>query len=210
MKNGGKKIRILLADDHLVVRMGLSAILSFEKDMTVVAEAADGLDAVRLAAETKPDVVVMDLMMPQLDGAEATARILAADPTVGVVVLTSYGGSIHVKRALDAGAKSALLKSTARTVLVDAIRRTAAGESVVCPEISNTLKSDADGGNLSDRKLEILRYVAKGLSNREIAEILKISPNGIKNHLKIVFARIGVATRSEAVAFAVAHNMVDP
>ncbi len=210
MKNEGKTIRILLADDHLVVRMGLAAILSFEADMTVVAEAENGLEAVRLAAETKPDIVVMDLMMPQLDGAAATARILADDPTVGIVVLTSYGGSVHVKRALDAGAKSALLKSTARTVLIDAIRRTAAGESVVSLEISNTLAGDADRINLSDRKLEILRYVAKGLSNREIAEILHISPNGIKNHLKIVFSRIGVATRSEAVAFAVAHNMVEP
>ena len=208
MKNTDRKIRVLLADDHLVVRMGLAAIISLEKDMTVIAEAENGLEAVRLAAEKKPDVVVMDLMMPKLDGAKATAEILAANPGAKVVVLTTFGGSVDVKRALDAGARSALVKATSQTELIAAIRRTAAGESVICSEIGNTLKADADSLDLSDRQLEILVYVAKGLNNREIARLLVVGPDCIKAHLKAIFARLDVASRSEAAAVAVKRKLI--
>lgn len=208
MKNSDKKIKVLLADDHLVVRMGIAAIISLEKDMTVVAEAENGLDAVRLAAEKKPDVVVMDLMMPKLDGAQATAQILAENPDAKIIILTTFGGSIDVKHALDAGAKSALVKASSQTELMDAIRRTAAGESVICSEISNTLEADADSIELSDRQLEILSYVAKGLNNREIAEIMHVGRDCIKAHLKTAFTKLGVSSRSEAAALAVNRNMV--
>lgn len=208
MKSTDKKIKVLLADDHLVVRMGLAAIISLEKDMTVVAEAEDGLAAVRLAAEKRPDVIVMDLMMPKLDGANATAEILKANPDAKVVILTTFGGSVDVKRALDAGASSALVKATSQTDLIDAIRRTAAGEAVICSEIANTLEEDADSVALSERQLEILGYVAKGLNNREIAELLHVSRDSIKAHLKIIFVKLGVTSRSEATAFAVNRNMV--
>lgn len=208
MKETDKKIKVLLADDHLVVRMGLAAIISLEKDMSVVAEADNGIDAVRLAAEKNPDVIVLDLMMPKLDGAGATAQIVAADPEAKVLVLTTFGGSIDVKHALDAGAKSALVKATSQNDLIAAIRRTAHGESVICSEIANTIESDADSVELSDRQLEILGYVAKGLSNREIAETMNVGRDCIKAHLKTVFAKLGVASRSEAAAFAVTRNMV--
>lgn len=208
MKKSETKISVLLCDDHLVVRMGIAAIISLEKDMTVVAEAENGLDAVRLAAEKKPDVIVMDLMMPKLDGAQATAQIRAANPDARIIILTTFGGSIDVKRALDAGAQSALVKATSQTELMDAIRRTAAGESVICSEIGNTLEVDADSVDLSERQLEILGYVAKGLNNREIAETMHVSRDCIKAHLKTIFAKLGVASRSEAAALSVNRNMV--
>ena len=208
MKNTDRKIRVLLADDHLVVRMGLAAIISLEKDMTVVAEAENGLEAVRLAAEKKPDVVVMDLMMPKLDGARATAEILAANPEAKVIVLTTFGGSIDVKHALDAGARSALVKATSQTELIAAIRRTAVGESVICSEIGNTLEADADSLDLSGRQLEILTYVAKGLNNSEIATAMHVSRDCIKAHLKTAFAKLGVSSRSEAAALAVTRNLI--
>lgn len=208
MKKQDKKIKVLLADDHLVVRMGISAIISLEKDMTVVAEAENGLDAVRLAAEKKPDVVVMDLMMPKLDGAKATAEIIAANPATKVIILTTFGGSIDVKRALDDGASSALVKATSQRDLIAAIRMTAAGESIICSEISNTLEADADSVDLSERQFEILSYVAKGLNNREIAEVMHVGRDCIKAHLKTIFAKLGVASRSEAAALAVNRSMV--
>ena len=208
MKNNDKKIRILLADDHLVVRMGLAALISLEKDMSVVAEASDGVEAVRLAAETHPDVIVMDLMMPKLDGAKATAEIIAANPDTKILLLTTFGGSIDVKHAIQAGAKSALVKATSQSDLLDAIRRTAAGESVICSEIGNTLEADAEVRDLSERQLEILGYIAKGLSNREIAEVMHVSLDCIKAHLKTAFAKLGVASRSEAAALAVTRGMI--
>ena len=208
MKDTDKKIKVLLADDHLVVRMGLAAIISLEKDMSVVAEADNGLDAVRLASEKKPDVIVMDLMMPKLDGAGATAEILAGNPEASIIILTTFGGSIDVKHAIDAGARSALVKATSQRDLIDAIRRTAHGESVICSEIANTLEADADSVELSDRQLKILGYVAKGLNNREIAETMNVGRDCIKAQLKTIFAKLGVASRSEAAAFAVNRNMV--
>ena len=208
MKSSDKKIKVLLCDDHLVVRMGIAAIISLEKDMTVIAEAENGLDAVRLAAEKKPDVIVMDLMMPKLDGAKATAQIITANADARIIILTTFGGSVDVKRALDAGAKSALVKATSQADLMDAIRRTAAGESVICSEISNTIEADADTASLSDRQLEILAYVAKGLNNREIAEMVNVGRDCIKAHLKTIFAKLGVASRSEATAFAVNRGLV--
>ena len=208
MKNPDRKIKVMLADDHLVVRMGLAAIISLEKDMSVVAEADNGLDAVRMAAEKKPDVIVMDLMMPKLDGAKATAEIIAANPDTKILLLTTFGGSIDVKHAIQAGAKSALVKATSQSDLLDAIRRTAAGESVICSEIGNTLEADAEVRDLSERQLEILGYIAKGLSNREIAEVMHVSLDCIKAHLKTAFAKLGVASRSEAAALAVTRGMI--
>ena len=208
MKKPDRKIKVLLADDHLVVRMGISAIISLEKDMTVVAEAENGIDAVRLAAEKKPDVVVMDLMMPKLDGAKATAEILAANPDVKIIILTTFGGSIDVRRAIEAGARSALVKATSQKDLIEAIRRTADGESVICSEISNTIEEDADSGRLSERQLEILALVAKGLNNREIAEVMHVGRDCVKAHLKTIFAILGAASRSEAVALAVNRSMI--
>ena len=203
----GEKIRVLLADDHLVVRMGLAAIISFEKDLKLVGEASDGEEAVRKAAELRPDVIVMDLMMPLLDGASATARIRAANPESKVLVLTTFGGSEEMKRALEAGAAGALVKGAQKKDLLSAIRRIAAGERVVSDEIARAIEM-LPSGELSERQIEVLRLAAKGLSNRDIAKVLGVSLDCIKEHLKLVFARFNAATRTEAVAIAVARGLV--
>lgn len=203
----GEKIRVLLADDHLVVRMGLAAIISFERDLKLVGEASDGEEAVRKTAELRPDVVVMDLMMPLLDGAAATARIRAADPEAKVLVLTTFGGSEEMKRALEAGAAGALVKGAQKKDLLSAIRRIAAGERVVSAEIARAIEM-LPSGDLSERQIEVLRLAAKGLSNRDIAKMLGVSLDCIKEHLKLVFARFNAATRTEAVAIAVARGLV--
>ena len=203
----GEKIRVLLADDHLVVRMGLAAIISFEKDLKLVGEASDGEEAVRKAAELRPDVIVMDLMMPLLDGASATERIRAANPGAKVLVLTTFGGSEEMKRALEAGAAGALVKGAQKKDLLSAIRRIAAGERVVSDEIARAIEM-LPSGDLSERQIEVLRLAAKGLSNRDIAKVLGVSLDCIKEHLKLVFARFNAATRTEAVAIAVARGFV--
>ena len=207
MKERTKKIRVLLADDHQVVRMGLSAIISTEPDMIVVAEAEDGAEAVRLATETTPDVVVMDLMMPKLDGARATAELRAHNPDAKVLILTTFGESQDVKRALDAGAKGALVKDTSQTDLLAAIRSTAAGQSVVCDEIAASL-ADRGDTDLTERQLEILNGIAKGFNNREIAHLLGVSRDCVKNHLRTIFARLGASSRSEAVVLALKKRLL--
>ena len=202
MKNTDRKIRVLLADDHLVVRMGLAAIIGIEKDMAVVGEACDGREAVRLAATLKPDVIVMDLMMPKLGGADATETILMANPDAKILILTTFGTSDELRRALDAGAVGALVKDSAHGQLIGAIRHAASGDLTISPEIKRQLKASEQKPELTPRQTEILTYVAKGLNNREIAEQIGIGTDCVKAHLKTAFARLGAASRSEAVAIA--------
>ena len=197
-----RKTRILIADDHLVVRMGLAAIIGIEKDMTVVGEACDGREAVRLAAALKPDVIVMDLMMPKLGGADATEAILGQNPEAKILILTTFGTSDELRRALEAGAIGALVKDSAYRTLIGAIRHTASGKRTISPEIERQLKSSEQEPELTPRQTEILTYVAKGLNNREIARQIGIGPDCVKAHLKTAFARLGAASRSEAVAIA--------
>ena len=202
------RIRILIADDHLVVRMGLAAIIGIEKDMTVVGEACDGREAVRLAAALRPDVIVMDLMMPKLGGADATEAILKANPTAKILILTTFGTSDELRRALNAGAVGALVKDSAYKQLIGAIQHTASGKRMISPEIERQLKASEQEPELTPRQIEILTYVAKGLNNREIARQIGIGPDCVKAHLKTAFARLGAASRSEAVAIALRTGLL--
>ena len=202
----GGKTRILLADDHLVVRMGLAAIISFEKDMCLVGEASDGEEAVRKAVNLRPDVIVMDLMMPKLNGAEATERIRAANPSAKVLVLTTFGGSGEMKRAIESGVSGALVKGASKADLLSAIRRIVAGERVISVEITRALEMSPPV-DLSERQIEVLRLAAKGFSNREIAGLLGVGIDCVKDHLKTVFSRLEASTRTEAVAIAVARGL---
>ena len=204
-----RKTRILIADDHLVVRLGLAAIIGIEKDMFVVGEACDGQEAVRLAVALKPDVIVMDLMMPKLGGADATETILRTNPAAKILILTTFGTSDELHRALDAGAIGALVKDSAHAELIDAIRATARGERTLSPSIKSQLKTADATPNLTPRQLEILSYVAKGLNNREIAPLIGIGPDCVKAHLKTAFARLGATSRSEAVAIAVNSKLIE-
>ena len=203
-----RKIKVLIVDDHLVVRMGLAAIIGIEKDMAVVGEACDGQEAVRLAATLKPDVIVMDLMMPKLGGADATESILRANPDAKILILTTFGTSDELRRALDAGAVGALVKDSAHGQLIAAIRHAASGDLTISPEIKRQLKASEQKPELTSRQIEILTYVAKGLNNREIADLIEIGPDCVKAHLKTAFARLGAASRSEAVAIALRKGLL--
>ena len=203
-----RKIRILLADDHLVVRMGLAAIIGIENDFELAGEADNGQDAVRLAAELKPDVIIMDLMMPKQDGVRATECILKENPDQKILILTTFGASEDIKRTLDAGAIGAMVKDSAHAELIGAIRATARGERTLSPSIKNQLKASDSTPNLTPRQLEILTYVAKGLNNREIAPLIGIGPDCVKAHLSSCFARLGAASRSEAVAIALRKHLL--
>ena len=203
-----RKIRILLADDHLVVRMGLAAIIGIEKDFELAGEAGNGREAVRLAAELDPDVIIMDLMMPQMDGVEATERIFRQNPDAKILILTTFGASEDIRRALDAGAIGAMVKDSAHAELIDAIHATARGERTLSPSIRSQLRTSDSAPSLTPRQLEILSYVAKGLNNREIAPLIGIGPDCVKAHLKTAFARLGVASRSEAVAIAIREHLL--
>ena len=205
-----RKTRILIADDHLVVRMGLAAIIGLEKDTAVVGEACDGQEAVRLAAALKPDVIVIDLMMPKLGGADATETILRANPDAKILILTTFGTSDELRRALDAGAVGALVKDSAHGQLIGAIRHAASGDLTISPEIKRQLRASEQKPELTSRQTEILTYVAKGLNNREIAEQIGIGNDCVKAHLKTAFARLGAASRSEAVVIALRGQLLNP
>ena len=208
MSANGGKTRILLADDHLVVRMGIASIISFEPDLEVVAEADTGEEAVALARAHKPDVVVMDLMMPKLNGADATVAILQENPAVRVLILTTFGTSEDMRRALDAGAAGGLVKSSSQAEIIAAIRAVAAGRRVLSPEIEHSLGTAADPPPLSIRQLEVLNLAAKGFTNREIGDILGIGVNGVKAHLKLIYTRLGATSRTEATSIAINLRLI--
>ena len=201
-----KKIRVLIADDHALIRRGLADLLRFEKDFIVVGEAVNGREAVQLALETKPDVIVMDLMMPVMDGVEATQKAKAALPETKVVLLTSYGNSADVANAVAAGASGALLKDTPNDDLPELVRRVAAGERVFSPEIEASMKDLPPP--LTDRQREVLQLVAKGLTSADIARLLGISADAVNQHLTLVCERLDASNRSEAVAIAVGRHLI--
>ena len=201
--SGKKKIRVMLADDHLVVRMGLAAIISIERDMEVVGEAADGAEAVTRAADLRPDVIIMDIMMPRLDGVAATAEIRKRNPGTQILILTTFGTSDDLRRALEVGATGALVKDSAQTELVSAIRECAAGRKIISPAVARQLQYEMPKIELSPRQLEMLNYVAKGFNNAEIANMVGIGRDCVKAHLSAAFTRLNASSRSEAVAIAI-------
>ena len=198
----------MIADDHPLVREALRQALDSEEDMEVVAEAADGEEAVKLASELKPDVAVMDIVMPKLNGIEATRKIKEIAPDIAILILTAYDDDEYVLGLLDAGAAGYLLKSARGQDLAQAIRAIKSGESVLHPKIIakllkramvTTVEEHKASGLLSERESEILRLVALGMSNKEIAEKLFLSQRTIKAHLTNIFNKFNVASRSEAI-----------
>ena len=203
-----KKIRILLADDHTIMRMGLATLLESEPDMCVVGEAENGQVAVRLARELKPDVVIMDLMMPVLSGAEATRIIREENPGVRVIVLTTFGSSAELALAVRNGAAATLLKDTETADLVNVLRRVHEGKRIIPAEVLAMLDESAASADLTPRQLTILQSITRGLSNAEIAKQLGISEIGVKKHLQVIFSKLGAATRAEAAAIALRRQLL--
>jgi len=203
-------IRVLIADDHPVVRSGLAGMLAVEPDVEVVGEASDGAVAVKLAHELIPDLVLMDLRMPVLDGAAATARITEELPDVHVLVLTTYETDADILRAVEAGATGYLLKDTPRDQLVAGVRAAARGESALSPSVARRLVQQlrGDAERLTPRELEVLSGVARGLSNAAIGRELYITEATVKTHLLRVFGKLGVDDRTHAVTLAIQRGIL--
>jgi DNA-binding NarL/FixJ family response regulator len=198
-------IRVLLAEDHSIVRAGLERLLDTTDDIEVVAGAEDGAQAVELAAEHKPDVVLMDISMPRLTGIEATKQIVEANEDVQVVVLTSFADRPQIVAALDAGAVGYLLKDAEPEEVVRGVRAAAKRESPFAPKVARTLldaRAERPEAQLSERELEVLRCVAKGLPNKLIARSLGISEKTVKAHLTRIYQQIGVTDRTQAALWA--------
>jgi DNA-binding NarL/FixJ family response regulator len=210
---GAGVIRVLVVDDHPVVRSGLAGMLDGEADLSVVGEAGDGEEALVRVAALAPDVVLMDLRMPRLDGVGATSRIVAEHPGSRVLVLTTYDTDDDIVRAVAAGATGYLLKDTPRRQLVDAVRAAARGETVLAPPVAARLVSRLRAPvaeALTPREVEVLRAVARGLSNAEIGRELFIGEATVKTHLLRAFAKLGVDDRTRAVTVAMERGILPP
>ena len=205
-------IRVMVVDDHMMVRRGLGTVLKVYKDLELVGEADKGETAVQLCAQLQPDVVLMDMVMADMDGAAATRLIRKQFPAIQVIALTSFKDEILVQSALQAGAISYLLKDVSANDLVEAIRAAHAGRATLSPEATQALiqaaKQDpVPGHDLTERELEVLLLMAEGLNNTQIAGRLTVSPSTIKSHVSSILAKLGVASRTEAVALALRHKL---
>ena len=203
-----EKIKVLIVDDHKMVRAGLTALLETEKDIEVIGQAENGRDAVEQSARLAPDVVIMDLMMPVMDGVEATRLIHERTPDVRILVLTTFGTSDGIAHALEAGASGAIMKSADTPDLADAIRRTFRGERNISEEIERQLKIDPPISQLTPRQKDILDSMVRGLSNPDIAKQLGIRRDGVKQHIKAILSKIGASNRTEAVAIALRKHLL--
>ncbi len=210
-------ITVMLVDDHAIVRGGVRAYLETQSDLEVVGEASSGAEAVKLAAELVPDVVLMDLVMPEMDGVEATWRLRQVSPRSNVVVLTSYHEDSHIFPAIKAGALSYLLKDIAPDELADAIRAAARHEAILHPQVASRLVQEMRGerktgsavySDLSERELEVLRLIAEGLSNAEIAQRLFLSEKTVKSHVSNILGKLHLADRTQAAVYAWREGVV--
>jgi len=208
-----ESIRVLLVDDHAVVRSGLSAFLMAFDDLELIGEAGGGEEAVMKCEFLKPDVVLMDLVMPNMDGAQATVAIRERNPEIQVIALTSFKEEDLVQRAIKAGAIGYLLKNVTANELADAIRAAKAGKPTLAPEAAQVLmhaaiKPQALGFDLTPRELEVLELMVGGLNNPEIAERLVVSRSTVKFHVSSILSKLGASSRTEAVSLALQHQLV--
>lgn len=201
-------ISILIADDHAMVRSGLISLLESQDDFRIVGEAEDGVKAVALTKRLRPDVVIIDLMMPRLNGIEATKEIKAMVPNTKVVILTSYSTSDGIVHALNAGAVGAILKSDDFSSLATAIRTVNAGKRTISPEIRKLIDEDPPVPNLTARQEEILNAVVHGLTYTDIALMCNISEATVKEHVALIYGKLGAANRSEAIAIAIRKHLL--
>ena len=201
-------IRVLIVDDHAILRMGLASLLASKCEIEVVGDASDGPSGIRKALKLKPDVVIMDLMMPGMDGIEATKELLAKAPESKILILTTFGTSNGINNALEAGAMGAVMKNCDFSELADAIRAVASGKRYVAADVERILVADPPVAALSPRQMEILQSIVRGLSNPDIAKQLGISVDMVKEHVESLFQKIGAANRTEAVAIALRKHLL--
>ena len=201
-------IRILIADDHALLRHGLTMVFALHNDLSVVGEAKNGSEALKLAKTTSPDVIIMDLSMPGMDGVEATRRIHQAMPSAKILILTTFGTSADVARALREGASGALVKDADDDELVKAIRNVAAGKQAFSREIKAMLKSEPEPPELTERQRELLSSIVKGLASEAIAANLGISAYSVNQQLDAIRKKLGAANRTEAVAIALRKHLL--
>ena len=204
-----EKIRVMIADDHPIVCKGLSAIIRAERDMRVVGEAADGRQLVEMFRQHRPDVTLIDLRMPVMNGVEAVRAIRKEFPDAGIIILTTYKGDEDIFRALEAGAQGYLLKGMPPHELIDAIRNVHLGLRYLPPPVLETLANRPPDSELSQRERQVLKLIVKGMSNKEIAEELGISQSTVKWHVNIVLARFHVADRTAAAVTALRRGIVE-
>jgi len=202
------RIRVLVADDHPVVRTGLATVIAQEADLELVAEAENGARAVTLFREHHPDVVLMDLRMPVIDGVEAIRTIADEFPTARILALTTYEGDGDIRRALEAGARGYLLKDMLLTDVITAVRAVHRGERVIPTAVAVRLTEHAPGSDLTDREREVLTLVARGLANKDVAGAIGRTDETVKVHLKNIFAKLRVTDRTEAVTVALARGLI--
>jgi DNA-binding NarL/FixJ family response regulator len=201
-------IRILVADDHYVVRMGVTAIIDNEPDMEVVAEAVNGLQAVELFEKYKPDLVLLDSRMPLKDGVQAAKEIQDRHPAARILMLTAFDGDEDIHKALAAGAQGYVLKSSTGEQLVPALRAVAAGDGWIPEEVASRLARRKEFEPLTPRELEVLHELAKGLANKQIADVMNISQHTAKGYLKTILTKLHVADRTEAVTVAIQRGLI--
>jgi len=205
---GDALIRILIADDHPIVRDGLNAVINDQPDMEVVAEAANGKETVQLALQQRPDVLLIDLRMPQLNGVEAIHAIRAEWPQARMIILTTYDGDEDIYRALQAGAQAYLLKGMPRTELLDTIRAIHAGHKRIPPEVAAKLAERISASQLTERELEVLQLIVAGQSNKEIGNSLSITEGTVKAHVNSILGKLGASDRTQAVTEALRRGIV--
>jgi DNA-binding NarL/FixJ family response regulator len=212
-----KVARVLLVDDQTLFRLGLARLLSEDGRVEIIGQAVDGADAVIQAAKLKPDVVLMDLKMPNVDGIEATRQIIAADPEIRVLILTTFETDNHVIQALKAGASGYVLKDSLAEAIVSSIQAVVAGERVMASAVANRVLEMLSGAStpkefydgLTVREVEILRLLATGMANKQIAYRLKISEKTVRNHVSNMYEKLGIYDRSQAVLYAVRKGLVE-
>ena len=202
------KIRRLVADDHTIVRIGLTALLSTQKDILVVGEAKNGDEAICKATRLNPDIIIMDLIMPHKDGVSAITELKEKTPDVKIIVLTSFATSDDISHALNAGADGAVLKTDGDNELIAAIHTIITGGRFISPQINQMLKQSPPVPVLTERQQYIVSYIAKGLTNNDIAEALNISPTVVREHITAILAKIGASNRAEAVAIALRKHLL--